>query len=292
MPASPTFVLGLGCQKGGTTWLSQYLADSPQFEPGFKKEYHVFDHPDFQDKAQQKAIARASKMLNRMEEGKSAQSGPLLWASFFADRETYYDHFSGLLTRPGIRATGDITPLYSRLPGERLTEIRGKFADRGIRTVAVLLMRDPVERVWSHARMYRRGMDDSAPGSAERMVAARYAKPVYSERTRYDRTLAAMDEAFPPEDIYVEFYERLFSERPLRRLAEQIGIDFHAPDLDYRANATKKTTTLAPDITRTVANHFRPVYEAVAARFPDVDLPALWPSMKLLDEPVESAAWR
>ena len=41
-----TFLLGVGCQKGGTTWLYDYLATSPQFKHGHRKEYHVFDAID------------------------------------------------------------------------------------------------------------------------------------------------------------------------------------------------------------------------------------------------------
>ena len=41
-----TFLLGVGCQKGGTAWLHRYLEGSPQCDPGFRKEYHVWDALD------------------------------------------------------------------------------------------------------------------------------------------------------------------------------------------------------------------------------------------------------
>ena len=37
------FILGVGCQKGGTTWLHQQLNKSKNTDMGFLKEYHVFD---------------------------------------------------------------------------------------------------------------------------------------------------------------------------------------------------------------------------------------------------------
>ena len=43
-----------------------------------------------------------------------------------------------------------------------------------------------------------------------------------------------------------------------------------------------KEGELAEDTVRGLVARFAPVYEAVAARFPDVDLPALWPSMRYL----------
>lgn len=291
MPTTGTFVLGLGCQKGGTTWLGRYLGSSPQFESGFKKEYHVFDHPDIGTRFRRMAIPQAREALDRLEMDEPVDSAPLQWVSFYADHEAYYDYFSGLLTRPGVRATGDITPLYALLPTERLVEIKETFAERGIRTVAVFLMRDPLERVWSLARMRER---DGASGgnTAEELVRTRYRRKEYVARTRYDLTLARIDEVFDPEDVFVEFYERLFDDAPLRRLTAQLGMDFHSPDFERRANKTEKKGTLDPTTARAVANHFRPVYADVAARFPDVDLAELWPSARLLDDPVTAGAAR
>ncbi len=42
------FILGVGCQKGGTTWLYHQFAKHSSIDMGDVKEYHVFDalHPD------------------------------------------------------------------------------------------------------------------------------------------------------------------------------------------------------------------------------------------------------
>ena len=37
------FILGVGCQKGGTSWLHSQLDKSHHTDFGFLKEYHVFD---------------------------------------------------------------------------------------------------------------------------------------------------------------------------------------------------------------------------------------------------------
>ncbi len=48
-PGPKTFLLGVGAQKAGTTWLHRYLADSQQVVRGYRKEYHVFDSSDLAD---------------------------------------------------------------------------------------------------------------------------------------------------------------------------------------------------------------------------------------------------
>ena len=44
----------------------------------------------------------------------------------------------------------------------------------------------------------------------------------------------------------------------------------------------KDDAELGDDTVRALVERFAPVYSAVAARFPEVDLPALWPSMRFL----------
>ena len=41
-----TFVLGLGFQKCGTSWLYRYLQQSEKFDGGELKEYHIWDAID------------------------------------------------------------------------------------------------------------------------------------------------------------------------------------------------------------------------------------------------------
>lgn len=279
-----TFALGLGCQKGGTSWLHDYLAASAQCDPGFRKEYHVFDGLDLPSEAwmRRRVVARAAKAVDALERGAAANADALRQAAFYADPETYLDYFTGLLARDGVRLTCDITPSYALLPAARLAGIREGFARRGVRTVPVFLMRDPVERIWSMVRMNQQRRPEEFPGPTEDWVARLFARDDHETRTRYDLTLAAMDEAFAPGEPWVGFYERLFDADVLADLCAHLGIDQHAPDLDHVVNASPKGAPLPDALVARVAGHYRGVYDAVAARFPDVDLGALWPSSRFL----------
>jgi hypothetical protein len=264
-----TFLLGVGCQKGGTAWLHRYLEASPQCDPGFRKEYHVWDALDLP----------SGKLARERIEIQGGQR-----AAFLHDPDLYFDYFSGLLDADGIRLTADITPGYAGLPADRLTMIHDAFVSRGVRPAAVYLVRDPVERIWSAARMDMRRRGDEAPEDPETRVGHMYKHPMYADRTRYDLTMAAIEAAFSREDVFYGFYERLFSLETLAPLCEFLGIDFHEPDTGRQVNVSPKSedAALAEDTRRTIARHFAPVYEAVQQRFPDLDLAALWPSMRLL----------
>ena len=264
-----TFLLGVGCQKGGTAWLHRYLEASPQCDPGFRKEYHVWDSLD---------LPSGRLARERIEQ----QGGPR--AAFLQDPERYFDYFAGLLEPAAIRLTADITPGYAALPVSRLTMIRAGFLARGVRPVTVYLLRDPVERIWSAARMDMRRRGDEAPEDPETRVGHMYRHPMYADRTRYDLTMDALEHAFAREEVFYGFYERLFSAETLRPLCDFLGIDYHEPDTGRQVNVSPKSegATLPEETRRTIARHFAGVYVAVQQRFPDLDLAELWPSMRLL----------
>lgn len=264
---SRTFLLGLGAQKAGTAWMHRYLESSPQCDPGFRKEYHVWDAVD---------LPSGRVVRERIEK----QGGDR--ARFLVEPDHYFDYFAGLLAS-GARLTADITPAYAGLSVERLSFVRAGFEARGVRPVAVYLMRDPVERVWSAVRMdaRRRGIDH--PGAVENRLRKVADDDQYARRTRYDLAIAKIDEAFGRDAVFYGFYERLFDRGTLRELCAFLGLDFHEPDFGREVNVSPKDDgELSDETVRALVERFAPVYAAVAARFPEVDLATLWPSTRFL----------
>jgi hypothetical protein len=283
-----SFLLGVGCQKGGTTWLHHYLRRSPQFERGYRKEYHVFDSRDLpsEEWMRDRILGMADDELQKARRGEPADPVQLHRASMYVDPEFYFDYFAGLLrSRPRIRLTADVTPDYAMLSADRMQNIKSSFEARRVRTVAAFLMRDPVERVWSQIRMQQGRDRKRFPAPAEEMVARLYDEPSYDMRTRYDKTIATVDSVFAEDEVYYGFYETLFTDEEVRKVCELTGIKFHPPNFDKMSNVsqTKPIEGLPDDTIRTVANHFRDVYDAVAKRFPDTNLTELWASSRYVD---------
>lgn len=280
--APPTFLLGVGAQKGGTTWLHDHLAASPQCVAGYRKEYHIFDALDLASERwmHDRIDLRARREGRRAVEGEPVDANGLHRAAMLYDTDLYFDYFLGLLSRqPQHRLTLDMTPAYGMLSSSRLAWIRERFAARGVRTVAVFLIRDPVERIWSHLRMEQSRRPERLTQDSAVHVRELYAEPTYALRTRYDDTLRALDEAFAPDEVHVGFYEQLFTHEQVDAVSRLVGIEDHPPQFDLRVNASPRALEqLPPDTVRVVARHYREVYAAVADRFPDLDLPTLWPS--------------
>lgn len=281
-----TFLLGTGCQKGGTSWLFHYLKDSPQYVNGFRKEYHVFDALDIPEQGYRRdeVFELAQSAVARGRQGGPVNAQVLHLASMYANPRFYYDYFAGLLlTRPQARVTADLTPANGMLSAARFSQIKNEFAERGVRTVSVFLMRDPVDRVLSQMRMQVRRKADRFQRPIEEVLLERHTNAEYVLRTQYDRTIAALDAAFDPDEVYYGFFENLFDEARVREICALVGIDFHAPRFDVRRNSSPPAVGVSDRVLRTVAEHYRPVYEAVGARFADVDLQHLWPYSRLLD---------
>lgn len=281
-----TFLLGLGCQKGGTTWLYDYLSGSPQFAHGFRKEYHVLDALDLPSEhaVRRRLLAQAAEAVGA-EPGDLRAARAALRLAMYLDTDVYVDYFTALLHRtPDTRLVADLTPAYGMLPAARLRQVRDDFARRGVRVLPVFLMRDPVDRAWSQVRMHARLYDDHAAASQDPVeyLLEHHASPAYARRTRYDLTLRTTDEVFAPDEVFHGFYEDLFTDATTRRLCAQAGIDHVAPDVDKRVHASPTDQVLPEETVRVVAEHHREVYLAVARRFPDVDLRTLWPSSRFV----------
>lgn len=280
----PIHLLGVGAQKAGTTWVQRYLAQSPECEPGFDAEYTIFDSLDAPEHTVTRRLIfeRARAELEAVESFTLTHPNNLLRLAMMADQRVYYDYFADLSRRPGIRMTLDVTPNYALLPLRRYQQIRHELAVRGVRAVALFIMRDPVERIWSQVRMNQQRGRRRNPRSEVELVRERYLRPTVEARTRYEQTFRRLDEAFGP-DVHYEFSEQLFTEPALRRLCAAAGIAYRPTDTGDRANPSPKHEALPDDVVAEIVAHYRDTYLAVRERFAVEDLSALWPSARHLN---------
>ncbi len=252
-PQAPVFVLGLGAQKAGTTWLQAYLDHFPHSDFGEIKEYHIWDAlylpvcADYDTRARNKPLIQRMRWHWRGLKGHPRHPFQVR-RDLQTDPDRYFDYFSRILDQPGITMTGDITPSYCGLPVDALVRIRDGFAARGISTRAVFLMREPVERCLSAIRMFRRngvtreGVDVSL---SDDQALLRYLDDPHGKmRSNYAGTLEAIQQAFSPQECYVGSYETMFSETAF----EQLNTFFNLTPEPKFLNRTFNTTSAKNDI--------------------------------------------
>ncbi|MGM0767992.1 MAG: sulfotransferase domain-containing protein [Pseudomonadota bacterium] len=285
--SAKSFVLGIGCQKGGTSWLHDYLDNHHQTDMGFQKEYHVFDALYVQgcDAVYHRILRIAREGLNNdkflsSEKGKNI----LKRLDFYRDVSNYFDYFDYLALRvDAVKVVGDITPSYSALPVRAFTQIKEHLAVRGFTPRIVFLTRDPVERCWSAARMARRDAQarnpGGSPGLSESEEVAQYFLTGRCEvRTRYDHTHKRVCSVFDDDNVLSFLYEELFSDEALSEITRFLGIEFMPGDFDNKVNTSEKFSELDEDLKCRIANHYSDVYRWAERQFGRERILKAWPN--------------
>ena len=273
-----TFVLGVGAQKAGTTWLHNYLSTRTDADFGIVKEYHIFDAITLPSSRafHRKAREQARKMLGQGYKS-WRDSSVLTRLAFMSNPQLYYAFFADLLNDKNIQMTGDITPSYNGLSAATLTEIKENFNRRGIRVVPVFLMRDPVNRLQSSVQMAFRekGIQPTLDQELAAMDQA-HMKKIDSNRVNYAHTVGVLDEVFG-DDIFYNFYENLFQDDTITSLCNFLNIP-HAPgNFDLRVNVSKTKNVIDAADTARFAAGYQQVYDFCAKRF-GANVPQKWHS--------------
>jgi len=295
-----TFILGVGAQKGGTTWLHRQLNSNTNIDLGFRKEYHVFDAiEDYEKNKTSKRPRngfrerRISKILNSHKRGTLGRNLGMqrkqsrytaLELAFIDNVDHYFNYFDYLYLRnENIDAVGDITPNYALLKTKTFALIRKGLESRGFDVKVFFLMRDPVERAWSLARMKQRNMDDS---KKEKFDQFKYMEKITQDgftsyKSQYDKTIKQLEGAFENNNIYYGFYESLFNEQSFQSIQQFLGIPLETFDSSQVFNASPKSNNMPDELNKKLVEYFRPTYDAISERHGDA-VRQLWQGYQLL----------
>lgn len=188
------FLLCVGAEKAGTTWL-----------------YHYFrNHPQFHD--------CGSKEINAIQRDDLVPTFGDIPKSFQKDVTSYFSYFNSVV--PDDMVSGDFTH-YEGSTENVYRLLRDGFEHYGIEVVPVYIMREPVLRAWSAYNMLCKagnGVHNTLdmPPAAELLL-----KNFLS--CKYKETVEAMDSVFD-KPIY-QFYETMFNQEFVDQLCDRMGID-------------------------------------------------------------------
>ncbi|MEM9938493.1 MAG: sulfotransferase domain-containing protein [Pseudomonadota bacterium] len=287
-----TFILGVGAQKCGTSWLFSYLNRNPAIASSTYKELHFFDaiyNPKWFGNFNDGFARDITEELQRQgtdEFNADRLRDASLRINALYDRDLYLTLFERNATRATTHFL-EITPTYSTLSEDQLREVRSLILSRCQKIKVIFLMRDPAERLYSlHKHRTRAGTKRlEKVGLSSKFLARKMAgtpdildlmkEPAAAARGRYDQSITALQAAFPEEELHFEFYENLFSTDAIRSVCQFLNVDFVSPDLDQRVNASPDSLDASTETFEQVREHLDPVYRFCADRFPDT-LPKSW----------------
>jgi hypothetical protein len=202
------FLLNVGAEKAGTTWLYEYFKNHPKFYDN-GKELNVIQrndivpthtqHPDYKENI-----------------------------------ENYFSSIAALK-----QVTGDFTH-YEGSTENVFRLIKDGLSKHGIEIVPVYIMRDPINRAWSawhelargaiyhriqHQSLYNFDMPAPAAFVIHNML-----------QCKYKETIEALDKVFD-EPLYF-FYEDFFKQDNIDKICDRLEIGYVQADLDKKVIPT------------------------------------------------------
>ncbi len=292
MNGTPTLMFCAGTVKSGTSWLYDYLRDHPETHLRSIKEMQYFDR--LAKGTLLGCIRKLDQDIARLE-GELA-TGKTRWLlRQIADRAEYRqvlksgseptEAYLAYLTAGAAerRLAGEMTPEYGLLPVENMRVINGLATD--VRWI--LLLRDPVSRLWSHVRMLVRRLTPQPASFAEACVAKfddvlDGRSPDVFERGDYAAIHGRLCQAVAPEKRLVMFYERLMSSEGMERVTDFLGLSRYPAPVDKVVHGGV-AAEMPGELRARARDWLKPQYEYVATTF---GLPAEWESFPELESEV------
>lgn len=258
-----TFILGLGNQKCGTTWLHRYLKQSAAFKGGFAKEYHIWDALDLDIMGRYQVKKTSEQPLNKRRERRYQMQ---------TQEDAYFDYFASLL-QGTVHITGDITPSYCGLSTARLITIKEQFYRRGIAVKPVIFIRDPLARIKSAVRYnldkqnYTEGVPKGETDFNDALQQYFLTKHCMI-RTQYQNSIPQAVKAFGVDNLYVGLFENMFSASQIDQLSQFLGV---APNHEFGSVSVNKTKSniTQTDLDVKIRAHYVDTYAYCRDHFPE-----------------------
>ncbi|MFZ1727615.1 MAG: sulfotransferase [Albidovulum sp.] len=282
--ATPILLFGIGATKSGTSWLYSYLRAHPECYLRSIKELHFFDSLEKSGKNWHlKELKRKCGELEKaLSSGNAVNSewnaAQLADARIYAkilkkhDEAGYLSYLSDGCT--GESVVSDITPCYSMLSEDSLSHMASMTDDVRF----VFLMRDPVDRLWSHIRMIAKRRSKTGD-DIEKRAGWIFNRTLDGgedhilERGDYRGTLTRLQASVNPDQVFICTFEELFSDDALGRLCRFLGIA-PLPGNYAKRQHVGVAVPMSGAQKKRAAAFLEPQYDFVAARMGP--LPAAW----------------
>jgi sulfotransferase family protein len=279
--------LGIGVQKGGTTWLYRNLVRHPDVWLPFIKEVHFFDRRFLGAEGSKKGrrarrdfqthplVRKIRQRIRKLRDGRIASDfgndaeisylTRLIDRNFFMTEEWYDFLFS---PAPAGRKTGEITPYYCAIGEAGIAALKLRFPAAKL----IYLIRDPVDRALSCLRMVggRLGFDMTDPEDLAKLANRCLKSQSFYRRGDFRSHIPLWDRHFGDQVLYLPFGRiRSDPQGIFRQIESFIGIrPFDGyPLLGQRVHASVQPSPIPDQIRQRFAELNRAQYSFLEGRF-------------------------
>lgn len=274
----------IGSTKCGTTWLRSALKAHPEVHIQPEGEVRYWD----QIRAPFLTYQGVARRLVQLDFPSVSLTARLIGRFHTQTREKlerydryrtmyregrYYNHspYAAFLAWRSVKSSvvADVTPNYTLLSSRTYEEMNNLHSNCRF----LLLMRDPVPRLWSSIRHGTRSVqlpDEELTALQLRRFEDAIRDPFHPEnrKSRYDTIIERLEEAVPREQILYMFYEAIFDEKSIHPLSAFLNITPFDADFNTIANLGSGSNQI-PDagLFERALDIFGPTYEFVRTRF-------------------------
>jgi hypothetical protein len=270
VPVSKRFpdFIGIGAGKSGTTWLYSNLSHHPDVWMPPVKEVQYFNElyiPGHRDWTGEHRRLHAGRIIINQVRDRSVEQlnfDRLMQLIDFAAGQPDDDWYGRIFSRaPYNKICGEITPEYCLLPHAGISHLLN--LNRRVRLI--LILRDPIERTWSHIRMILRRSAGNDTVTPRRI----WELPDVPWRSKYDEILTRWKNHCRTEDLLVGFLTD--SVMFLQEVCKFLHLNFEAR---FFPRATElvhvgQQEPLPEDLYAELRAYYEPVYRYMAREFPD-----------------------
>ena len=240
--SAPQLLFCVGATKAGTTWLYRYLHDHPDCAMPAVKEAHYWDTFDADDREKQQTAFRVRLREMRAQKRRAIDAGRH-WQADNMDRRinemkslvarldgprvddsAYLDWL--MKGRGDAQLVGDMTPNYATLDDATLERMRDAAPDSKF----ILLIRDPLDRLWSHIRMQARRQRQEHEKYEKKSnnilyrILNRGQETHILERGDYPKIIRKLRRVIPEGRLLIAFFEDLLTADGLAKVCAFLGI--------------------------------------------------------------------
>ena len=282
-----TFILGVGAQKAGTTYLFGGIRESKSMFSKCPKEMRILDNLDSNSK--QNTIENIEKELKNTNLSKKSSFQLKRRRDFIKNPEKYFDFFADKASKKGITHVGEFTPSYCSLNKEQLKYVRDNLKARDFEIKIIFMLRDPFERVSSMCRMgiKRKFKKDHknleellrkdpyymkkfiSQEQFERRLKSSYSKDWMQFRTCYEKTIENLQNMFKEDEIFIDFFEDMFNDNFKLKISRFLDLDDLVLQSNKIRNITPKFEPIKESLKSEIINYYKTTYLYIKQKFPD-----------------------
>jgi hypothetical protein len=228
--------LGIGAQKAGSTWLHENIRSHPMIWLPPKKEIHYFDHQFESNKTFSPQVNFSRKVSTPRwrrqflrpvtKDFYDITIANLLWGFRYFFKERNDAWYASLFQAGTGKIKGDITPAYSTIGTDVIEYIHTIMPHVKI----IFIMRNPIERAWSHAKMDlatipKRPIESISENEFKRHFTSKQSKI----RGSYSIILNNWQTIFSGSQMFICFFEEIMTkpDELLLRIFDFLGVDAH-----------------------------------------------------------------